>query len=58
MYFFNLGQLNSSSYKSIALRGQFQRRDGFSETAGPAVEMGHVQFLQAVILEIPLHGMR
>ena len=39
-----------------AFRCQLQRRDGFSEAAGPAVEVGHVQLLQAVILEIPLHG--
>ena len=53
-------KLGESSARPIAgsLRGQFQRRDGFSETAGPAVEMGHVQFLQAVILEIPLHGVK
>ena len=37
---------------------QLKRRDGFSEAAGPAVEVGHVQFLQAVILEIPLHGVK
>ena len=41
-----------------AFRCQFQGRDGFSETAGPAVEVGHAQFLQAVILEIPLHGVK
>ena len=53
-------KLGESGARPIAgsLRGQFQRRDGFSETAGPAVEMGHVQFLQAVILEIPLHGVK
>ena len=43
---------------ACSLRGQFQRRDGFSEAAGPAVEVGHVQLLQAVILEIPLHGVK
>ena len=41
-----------------AFRCQLQRRDGFSEAAGPAVEVGHVQLLQAVILEIPLHGVK
>ena len=53
-------KLGESGARPIAgsLRGQFQRRDGFSETAGPAVEMGHAQFLQAVMLEIPLHGVK
>ena len=41
-----------------AFRCQFQGCDGFSETAGPAVKVGHTQFLQAVILEIPLHGVK
>jgi len=53
-------KLGESGARPIAgsLRGQFQRRDGFSETAGPAVEMGHVQFLQAFILKITLHGVK
>ena len=33
-----------------AFRSQLQRRDCFPEPAGPAVKMGHIQFLQAVIL--------
>jgi len=41
-----------------AFRCQLQRRDGFSEAAGPAVEVGHVQFLQPFILEIPLHSVK
>ena len=41
-----------------SLRGQLQRRHGFAEAGGPAVKMGHVQLLQAVILEIPLHGVK
>ena len=41
-----------------AFRCQLQRRDGFPETAGPAVKMGHAQFLQTVILKIPLHGVK
>ncbi len=40
------------------LRGQFQRRHGLSEPGSPAVEVGHAQLLQPVILEIPLHGVK
>ena len=41
-----------------AFRCQLQRRNGFSEAAGPAIKMGHVQLLQPLILEIPLHGVK
>ena len=41
-----------------AFRCQLQSRYRFTEPAGPAVKMGHVQLLQPVILEIPLHGVK
>ena len=43
---------------SGALRCQLQSCDGLSKSGSPAVKVGHVQFLQAVILEIPLHGVK
>ena len=41
-----------------AFRCQFQRRRRFTKARRPAVKVGHAQFLQAVILEIPLHGVK
>ena len=41
-----------------ALRGQLQRRHGLAKAGRPAVKVGHAQLLQAVILEIPLHGVK
>ena len=41
-----------------ALRGQLQRRHSLAEAGCPAVKMSHAQLLQAVILEIPLHGVK
>ena len=41
-----------------SLRGKLQRGAGLPEAAGPAVKVGHAQLLQAVILEIPLHGIK
>ena len=53
MYFFNLGQLNSSSYKSIALRGEFDGGGGFAKGGCPAVEVGQLFLLQGAVLEVP-----
>ena len=41
-----------------SLRGQFQRGAGLPKPRRPAVEVGHVQLLQAIVLEIPLHGVK
>ena len=41
-----------------AFRCQFQCCDGLSKSGSPAVEVGHVQFLQAFILKITLHGVK
>ncbi len=41
-----------------SFRGKLQRGAGLPEAAGPAVKVGHAQLLQAVILEIPLHGIK
>ena len=41
-----------------ALRGQLQRGHGLAKPGRPAVKVGHAQLLQAVILEIPLHGVK
>ena len=43
---------------SSSFGGKLQSCDSLPEPAGPTVEVGHVQLLQAVILKIPLHGMR
>ena len=41
-----------------AFRCQLQRRRRFTKARRPAVKVGHTQFLQAVILKIPLHGVK
>ena len=41
-----------------SFRCQLQCCDSLPKSGSPAVEVGHVQFLQAVILEIPLHGVK
>ena len=53
-------KLGESSARPIAgpFRGKLQSGHCLTKATGPAVEMGHVQFLQAVILEIPLHGVK
>ena len=53
MYFFNLGQLNSSSYKSIALRGKFNGRGRLTKGGCPAVEVRQLFLLQGAVLEVP-----
>ena len=39
-------------------RGKLQSGHCLPEAAGPAVKVRHAQFLQPVILEIPLHGVK
>ena len=53
-------KLGEAGARSVAgaLRGQLQRRHSLTKARCPAVKMGHVQFLQAVILEVPLHGVK
>ena len=41
-----------------AFRCQLQCCDGLSKSGSPAVEVGHVQFLQAFILKVTLHGVK
>ena len=41
-----------------SLRCQFQCCDGLPKSGSPAVEVGHVQFLQAFILKVTLHGVK
>ena len=41
-----------------AFRCQLQCCDGLPESRSPAVEVGHVQLLQAFILKITLHGVK
>ena len=41
-----------------SLRCQLQCCDGLPKSGSPAVEVGHVQFLQAFILKITLHGVK
>ena len=41
-----------------AFRCQLQCCDGLPKSGSPAVEVGHVQFLQAFILKITLHGVK
>ena len=41
-----------------AFRCQLQSCDGLSKAGSPAVEVGHVQLLQAFILKITLHGVK
>ena len=53
-------ELGKSCPRPVAgpLRGQFQGCHRFPEAAGPAVEMGHVQFLEPLILEVALDGIK
>ncbi|SCI03351.1 Uncharacterised protein [uncultured Clostridium sp.] len=41
-----------------AFRCQLQCCDGLSKSGSPAVEVGHVQLLQAFILKVTLHGVK
>ena len=41
-----------------SLRCQLQCCDGLPKSGSPAVEVGHVQFLQAFILKVALHGVK
>ena len=41
-----------------SLRCQLQCCDGLPKSGSPAVEVGHVQFLQAFILKVTLHGVK
>ena len=41
-----------------AFRCQLQCCDGLPKSGSPAVEVGHVQFLQAFILKVTLHGVK
>ena len=43
---------------AFSLRGKLQRGNGFTKPGGPTVEMDHAHFLQAVILQIPLHSVQ
>ena len=41
-----------------AFRRKLQSRGGLTETGSPAIEMPHAHLLQAVILQIPLDGVK
>ena len=47
-----------SSYKSIALRSEFNRGRGFPEGGSPRIKMRHAFLLQCAVLQVALHGVQ